>query len=173
MLARYIIDLEDIDPEDLVVVSELGFAKKARSFAEKLDAPLAIVEKRRTGNDDQAELKNVIGEVEGKTAVIIDDEINTAGSLIETVNALIGDGAREVCSCATHGVFSGAAIERIEASHSRRSSSPTRFRSPRAWSQADRHPVRRAAVRRGHSAHPPRRERRGPSSRPRSSWSRR
>jgi ribose-phosphate pyrophosphokinase len=116
MLARYIIDLETIDHEDLVVVSELGFAKKARGFAEKLNAPLAIVEKRRTGNDDQAELKNVIGEVEGKTAVIIDDEINTAGSLIETVNALIADGARDVYSCATHGVFSGSAIERIEAS---------------------------------------------------------
>jgi ribose-phosphate pyrophosphokinase len=116
MLARYIIDLETIDQEDLVVVSELGFAKKARSFAEKLNAPLAIVEKRRPGNDDQAELKNVIGEVEGKTAVIIDDEINTAGSLIETVNALIADGAREVYSCATHGVFSGSALERIAAS---------------------------------------------------------
>ncbi len=116
MLARYIIDLETIDQEDLVVVSELGFAKKARSFAEKLDAPLAIVEKRRTANDDQAELKNVIGEVEGKTAVIIDDEINTGGSLIETVNALISEGAREVYSCATHGIFSGAAMDRINAS---------------------------------------------------------
>ncbi len=116
MLARYIIDLETIDQDELVVVSELGFAKKARSFAEKLDAPLAIVEKRRTGNDDQAELKNVIGEVEGKTAVIIDDEINTGGSLIETVNALISEGARDVYSCATHGIFSGSAIDRINAS---------------------------------------------------------
>ena len=116
MLARYITDLEKIDPENLVVVSELGFAKKARSFAEKLDSPLAIVEKRRTGNDDAAELKNVIGEVEGKTAVIIDDEINTGGSLIETVNALMSEGARDVYSCATHGIFSGAAIDRINAS---------------------------------------------------------
>ena len=116
MLARYVIDLDEINPENLVVVSELGFAKKARSFAEKLDAPLAIVEKRRTGNDDAAELKNVIGEVEGKTAVIIDDEINTGGSLIETVNALISEGARDVYSCATHGIFSGAAIDRINAS---------------------------------------------------------
>ena len=116
MLARYVIDLDEIDPENLVVVSELGFAKKARSFAEKLDAPLAIVEKRRTGNDDAAELKNVIGEVEGKTAVIIDDEINTGGSLIETVNALMSEGARDVYSCATHGIFSGAAIDRINAS---------------------------------------------------------
>jgi ribose-phosphate pyrophosphokinase len=113
MLAKYVTGL---GLEDLVVVSELGFAKKARNFAEKLNAPLAIVEKRRLGNDDQAELKNVIGEVEGKTAVIIDDEINTAGSLVETVNALIAEGARDVYSCATHGVFSGSALERIEAS---------------------------------------------------------
>jgi ribose-phosphate pyrophosphokinase len=113
MLAKYVTGL---GLEDLVVVSELGFAKKARNFAEKLNAPLAIVEKRRLGNDDQAELKNVIGEVEGKTAVIIDDEINTAGSLIETVNALISEGATDVYSCATHGVFSGSALERIEAS---------------------------------------------------------
>jgi ribose-phosphate pyrophosphokinase len=116
MLARYVTDLETIDQENLVVVSELGFAKKARSFAEKLRSPLAIVEKRRTGNDDSAELKNVIGEVQGKTAVIIDDEINTGGSLIETVNALIGEGADAVYSCATHGIFSGSAIDRINAS---------------------------------------------------------
>jgi ribose-phosphate pyrophosphokinase len=113
MLAKYVTGL---GLEDLVVVSELGFAKKARNFAEKLNAPLAIVEKRRLANDDRAELKNVIGEVEGKTAVIIDDEINTAGSLIETVNALISEGASDVYSCATHGVFSGAALELIEAS---------------------------------------------------------
>jgi ribose-phosphate pyrophosphokinase len=113
MLAKYVTGL---DLEDVVVVSELGFAKKARSFAERLQAPLAIVEKRRTGNDDQAELKNVIGEVEGKTAVIIDDEINTGGSLIETVNALISEGARAVYSAATHGIFSGSAIDRINAS---------------------------------------------------------
>jgi ribose-phosphate pyrophosphokinase len=101
---------------DIVVVSELGFAKKARSFAEILQAPLAIVEKRRLGNQDTTELMNVIGEVEGKTAVIIDDEIDTAGSLIEAANALVADGAREIYSCATHGVFSGAALARIAAS---------------------------------------------------------
>jgi len=101
---------------DIVVVSELGFAKKARSFAEILQAPLAIVEKRRLGNQDTTELMNVIGEVEGKTAVIIDDEIDTAGSLIEAANALVAEGAREIYSCATHGVFSGAALARIAAS---------------------------------------------------------
>jgi ribose-phosphate pyrophosphokinase len=102
--------------DDLVVVSELGFAKKARNFAELLSAPLAIVEKRRLGNQDQTEVKNIIGEVGGKTAVIIDDEIDTAGSLLETVTALEKAGAKAIYSSATHGLFSGAALERIAGS---------------------------------------------------------
>ncbi len=101
---------------DLVVVSELGFAKKARNFAELLGAPLAIVEKRRVGNQDQTEVMNVIGEVSGRTAVIIDDEIDTAGSLMEAVQALEDEGAGPIYACATHGVFSGAALDRIETS---------------------------------------------------------
>ncbi len=110
ILSRYIL-AKDLD--DMVVVSELGFAKKARNFAEILGAPLAIVEKRRVGNEDKTELMNIIGEVEGKNAVIIDDEIDTAGSLLEAVTALVANGAREIYSLATHGVFSGAALERI------------------------------------------------------------
>jgi ribose-phosphate pyrophosphokinase len=102
--------------DDLVVVSELGFAKKARNFAELLQAPLAIVEKRRLGNEDRTEVMNIIGEVNGKTAVIIDDEIDTAGSLMEAVGALEAAGTRAIFSCATHGVFSGAALERIAGS---------------------------------------------------------
>ncbi|MGZ8512119.1 MAG: ribose-phosphate diphosphokinase [Candidatus Limnocylindria bacterium] len=102
--------------EDIVVVSELGFAKKARHFAELLSAPLAIVEKRRTGNDDRTEVMNIIGEVKGKTAVIIDDEINTAGSLMEAAGALESAGVGPIYSCATHGVFSASALERIAAS---------------------------------------------------------
>jgi ribose-phosphate pyrophosphokinase len=103
--------------DDLVVVSELGFAKRARNFAEILGAPLAIVEKRRVvGNQAQTEVMNVIGEVAGKTAVIIDDEIDTAGSLMEAVQALEDEGAGSIYACATHGVFSGAALDRIETS---------------------------------------------------------
>ncbi len=71
--------------EDLVVVTDLGFAKRARTFAELLDAPLAIIEKRRRDNLDRAEVLNVIGDVRGKRAIIVDDEIDTAGTLIETV----------------------------------------------------------------------------------------
>jgi ribose-phosphate pyrophosphokinase len=113
ILSRY---LKEKELPDMVVVSELGFAKKARNFAEILEAPLAIVEKRRLGNEDKTELMNIIGEVDGKTAVIIDDEIDTAGSLMEAVAALVAEGAREVYSCATHGVFSGDALQKIQAS---------------------------------------------------------
>ncbi len=102
--------------EDLVVVTDLGFAKRARAFAEILNAPLAIVEKRRVGNADRADVMNVIGEVRGKRCIIVDDEINTAGTLIETVNALLSEGVTEIYSCATHGVLSKPALERIAAS---------------------------------------------------------
>ena len=100
--------------ENLVVVTDLGFAKRARTFAELLNAPLAIVEKRREGNNDEAEVLNVIGDVKGKRVVIVDDEIDTAGTLTEIVRAIEKAGAIEVTACATHGVFSGPAIERIE-----------------------------------------------------------
>jgi ribose-phosphate pyrophosphokinase len=102
--------------EDLVIVTDLGFAKRARTFAELLDAPLAIIEKRRVGNLDRAELMNVIGDVRGKCAVIVDDEIDTAGTLTETVRALEREGVDEIYACATHGILSDPATERIEAS---------------------------------------------------------
>jgi len=99
--------------ENLVVVTDLGFAKRARAFAELLDAPLAIIEKRRVGNLDRAELMNVIGEVRGRRAVIVDDEIDTAGTLMETVRALQREGVEEIYACATHGVLSDPAVDRI------------------------------------------------------------
>jgi ribose-phosphate pyrophosphokinase len=99
--------------DDLVIVTDLGFAKRARAFAELLEAPLAIIEKRRVGNLDRAELMNVIGEVRGKRAIIVDDEIDTAGTLIETVRALEREGVEEIYACATHGVLSDPATDRI------------------------------------------------------------
>ena len=110
MLSRYFTDKHI---EDLVVVTDLGFAKRARQFAEILEAPLAIIEKRRIGNLDRAELMNVIGEVRGKRAVIVDDEIDTAGTLMETVRALEREGVNEIYACATHGVLSDPAVDRI------------------------------------------------------------
>jgi ribose-phosphate pyrophosphokinase len=99
---------------DLVVVAtDIGISKRARDLAAKLDAPLAIIEKRRVGNDDRAETLNVIGDVEGRIALTVDDEIDTAGSLLGVVSALRKRGVEEVYSCCTHPVFSGLAIQRI------------------------------------------------------------
>jgi ribose-phosphate pyrophosphokinase len=97
-------------------VTDLGFAKRARTFAELLDAPLAIVEKRRIGNQDRAEVLNVIGDVRGKRAIIVDDEIDTGGTLIQIVNALQREGVTEMYACATHAVLSDPAVERIASS---------------------------------------------------------
>jgi ribose-phosphate pyrophosphokinase len=74
------------------------------------------MEKRRIGNIDKTEMLNVIGDVVGKTALIVDDEIDTAGSLVGVVTALIEQGSREVYACCTHALFSGAAIQRISIS---------------------------------------------------------
>jgi ribose-phosphate pyrophosphokinase len=105
--------------ENLVVVTDLGFAKRARTFAQLLEAPLAVVEKRRIGNSDQAEVLNVIGDVRGKRAIIVDDEIDTAGTLTQIVNALQREGVTELYACATHAVLSGKAVERIAQSNLR------------------------------------------------------
>ena len=102
--------------ENLVVVTDLGFAKRARTFAELLDAPLAVIEKRRLGNLDRTEVARVIGDVRGKRAVIVDDEIDTAGTLMEVVRALEKEGVQEIYACATHGVLSGSSVERIASS---------------------------------------------------------
>ncbi len=110
LLSNYFKQMQIQDP---VVVTDLGFAKRARTFAELLDAPLAIIEKRRVGNSDRAELLNVIGEVRGRRAIIVDDEIDTAGTLTQIVGALEREGVTEIYACATHGVLSGASIERI------------------------------------------------------------
>jgi ribose-phosphate pyrophosphokinase len=81
-----------------------------------MDAPLAIVEKRRIGNQDRTEVLNVIGDVRGKRAIIVDDEIDTAGTLIQIVNALQREGVTELYACATHAVLSESAVARIDES---------------------------------------------------------
>jgi ribose-phosphate pyrophosphokinase len=100
----------------VVVATDIGISKAARDVAAKLGAPLAIMEKRRVGNADASETLNVIGEVEGMHALTVDDEIDTAGSLVGVVNALLKRGANKVYACCTHPVFSGPAIQRIAAS---------------------------------------------------------
>jgi ribose-phosphate pyrophosphokinase len=100
----------------VVVATDIGISKRARDLAEKLNTPLAIIEKRRMGNVDKSETLNVIGEVEGMRALTVDDEIDTAGSLIGAVNALYQQGATEVYACCTHPVFSDLAIQKIASS---------------------------------------------------------
>jgi ribose-phosphate pyrophosphokinase len=100
--------------EDIVVVSpDVGGVARARAFAKKLnDAPLAIIDKRRQAHN-VAEVMNVIGDVSGKTAVLVDDMIDTAGTICEGARLLRKEGARQVYACATHAVFSPPAIERL------------------------------------------------------------
>jgi ribose-phosphate pyrophosphokinase len=100
----------------VVVATDIGITKVARDMAAKLGVPLAIIEKRRLGNVDATETLNIIGEVEGMRALTVDDEIDTAGSLVGVVNTLLEHGVTEVYACCTHPVFSGPAIQRIAAS---------------------------------------------------------
>ena len=100
----------------VVVATDIGISKIARDVAANLGAGLAIIEKRRLGNVDATETINIIGEVEGMRALTVDDEIDTAGSLVGVVNALLEHGVTEVHACCTHPVFSGPAIQRIAAS---------------------------------------------------------
>ncbi|MEZ4600354.1 MAG: ribose-phosphate pyrophosphokinase [Syntrophotaleaceae bacterium] len=100
----------------LVVVSpDAGGTERARAFAKRLDAGLAIIDKRRSG-PNVSEVMNIIGEVEGQTCVVIDDMIDTAGTLCQAAQALKDKGAAEVYACATHPVLSGPALERINQS---------------------------------------------------------
>jgi ribose-phosphate pyrophosphokinase len=104
--------------EDLVVVSpDVGGVARARAFANRLnDAPLAIIDKRRQAHN-VAEVMNVVGDVRGKTAVLVDDMIDTAGTITEGAKLLKREGARQVYACATHAVFSPPAIERLSSGY--------------------------------------------------------
>jgi ribose-phosphate pyrophosphokinase len=97
----------------VVVSADEGFAKKARNLADRLNAPLAIVEKRRLGNKGITEAMGIIGNVEGQNVLIVDDEIDTAGSLTQAVRVVREHNAQDIYCCATHGVFSGSALERL------------------------------------------------------------
>jgi ribose-phosphate pyrophosphokinase len=115
--APVIIDyLARLDYPKLTMVSpDAGGAERARAYAKRLDAELAIIDKRRS-DDGTAEVMNVIGDVEGRTCILQDDIIDTAGTITKGANALKANGAARVIACAVHGVLSGPAIERIEKS---------------------------------------------------------
>jgi ribose-phosphate pyrophosphokinase len=100
--------------DDIIIVSpDHGGVTRARKMADRLKAPIGIIDKRRP-RPNVAEVMNIIGNVEGKTAILIDDIIDTAGTITLAANALIENGAKEVYACCTHPVLSGPAIERIE-----------------------------------------------------------
>jgi len=101
-------------PEDTVVVSpDVGGVKRARGLANWLHTPLAIIDKRRA-KANVSEVMNIIGDIKGKKAILIDDMIDTAGTICNAAQALIDKGASEVYACATHAVFSDPAIERLK-----------------------------------------------------------
>ena len=103
--------------EDVVVVAtDAGSSKKAYKYSVFFDCPLALIDKRREGNNDSAVATNVIGKIKGKTAIIFDDEISTAGTLVEAARIVMEHGAKEVYAGATHAVLAGPALERIEKS---------------------------------------------------------
>jgi len=102
------------EKDSIVVVSpDLGSVPRTRKFAEKMDFPLAIVDKRRP-RANISEVMNIIGDIEGKKVIMIDDLIDTAGTLCNSAEALMEKGATEIYACATHGVLSGPAVERIQ-----------------------------------------------------------
>ena len=112
MLARYY--LEKNLPNIVVTATDVGDAKRAGDTAKILNADIAIIEKHRIGNQEKVEASNLIGEVEGRTAIIVDDEIGTGGTVIAAAQALTERGAKEIWCGVTHGVLSGRAPELIE-----------------------------------------------------------
>lgn len=113
IFARHFLEVEKFDPEEWVVVSpDVGGVRRARQIAERMNMPLAILDKRRP-RVNEAEIVNVIGNVEGKNVILYDDIIDTARSMVEAARALKSKGASKIIACATHGVFSLDALERI------------------------------------------------------------
>ena len=102
-----------VDSESVVVSPDLGGVTRARSFANHLDLPIAIIEKRRP-KANVSEVMNVIGDIEGKNVILIDDIVDTAGTITKAASVLKKFGALKVYACATHPILSGPAIERIE-----------------------------------------------------------
>lgn len=116
ILARFFAEKFPNGMDDMVVVSpDIGSVGRSRKFAEKMDAPLAIIDKRRP-KANVCEIMNVIGDVRGKRVILVDDLIDTGGTIVNAANALTDMGATEVYACCTHGVLSGPAIDRIRTS---------------------------------------------------------
>ncbi|MEL6306863.1 MAG: ribose-phosphate diphosphokinase [Chloroflexota bacterium] len=113
LLSDYV--LRNFDLENLVVVAtDLGFAKQGRNWAQILNLPLAFVEKRRVGNNENAKAMSIIGDVAGKNVLLVDDEVNTAGSVVNAMNTVRDAGAKEVSLAFTHAFLADIAYERLK-----------------------------------------------------------
>jgi ribose-phosphate pyrophosphokinase len=113
ILIAHMFDLRMKMKDPVVVAADLGFAKKGRNFAASLDAPIAFVEKRRSGDDARPAALTLIGDVDGRDVIVIDDEIDTAGSISQAVKLVKEKGAREVYAVCVHPIFSEKAVDRL------------------------------------------------------------
>ena len=115
ILMNYIKDMESHLVSPVIVTADLGFAKKARNFAAGLNAPMAFIEKRRIGNDAKSQALTIIGDVYNRDAIIVDDEVDTGGSIVHAVNIVKDNGARNIYVVFVHPVLSLNAAERLAA----------------------------------------------------------
>ncbi len=99
--------------DKVVIATDAGSSKKAYKYSTYFKCPMALIDKRRSGNDDKAVATNIIGEVKGKTALIFDDEVSTAGTMVEAARILKENGAKEIYAACTHGILCGPAIDKI------------------------------------------------------------
>ena len=152
LLARYFMRKNLENP--VVVSPDLGNTKRARNFAEFLDAPLAIIEKRRMGNKDHSEILNLIGSVEGCQAVLIDDEIDTAGSITQAAQVCLDNGATEVYATSTHAVLSGPAYPAPARLPHQGSGGHRHHRAPTRFARQAGHHLHRSHPGGNHPAHP-------------------
>jgi ribose-phosphate pyrophosphokinase len=111
LLADHIV--EKRIPDALVVAPDVGGVRRARDFARRLDLSLAVIEKRRTLDGSDVKLLNLVGDVRGKAAILVDDEVDKGGTLAQGAEFLMQKGAREVCACVTHAILSGPAVEKL------------------------------------------------------------
>ncbi|HCL49740.1 MAG TPA: ribose-phosphate pyrophosphokinase, partial [Clostridiaceae bacterium] len=115
ILSKYFQEMNFNEEEVVVVSPDLGSVTRARKVADRLHAPIAIIDKRRP-KANVCEVMNVIGDIKDKTVILVDDMIDTAGTITKGANALMDLGAKEVYACCTHAVLSGPAVERIQKS---------------------------------------------------------
>lgn len=113
LLSDYVLNNFDLD-NLVVVATDLGFAKQGRNWAQILNLPLAFVEKRRVGNNENAKAMSIIGDVSGKNVLLVDDEVNTAGSVVNAVNTVRNAGAKDVSLAFTHAFLADIAYKRLE-----------------------------------------------------------